>query len=164
MENYHAIETTKEWILNFVIHHNICPFAKRVFDSNEIRFYTEVATSYEELALSFINRIKKFQDNTAFILYRTQFPEFLDFLDFYYTCEAILEDSDYDDLYQIVGFHPEYIFSESKKSDPANQTNRSPFPMIHILRRDHVEKAITNYKDVENIPQRNIEFLRALHN
>ncbi len=163
MENYHALESCKEWIANFVIHHNICPFAKRVFEANEIGYYTESIHDYEALAISFLDRISNFEPPTAFLIYRTQFPKFLDFLDFYYACEAILEDSKYDHLYQIVAFHPEYLFQGEDANDPSNLTNRSPFPMIHILRRAHVEKAIEAHGDIGNIPQRNIEYLRKLY-
>ena len=163
MENYDAIDECKEWISKFVIKHNICPFAKRVFDANEIGYYTETADSFEELAMNFIDRISKLEDSTAFVIYRKQFTEFLDFLDFYYACEAILEDSKYDTKYQIVAFHPEYLFDGEIDSDPSNLTNRSPYPMIHILRRDHVERAIDSYGEIDDIPHRNIEFLRALH-
>lgn len=163
MEDYYAIESSKEWISKFVIKHNICPFAKRVFEANEIVFFAETSRSFEELAMSFITRISHLKASTAFVLYRTQFPDFLEFLDFYYACEAILEDSDYDATYQIVAFHPEYLFEGEASDDPSNLTNRSPFPMIHILRRDHVEKAIEAYGNIDDIPQRNIDFLRALH-
>lgn len=163
MENYHALEACKDWIVRFVIKHNICPFAQRVFEANEIGYYTESAKSLEELAMSFITRVSKLTDDTAFVIYRTQFPEFLDFLDFYYACEAILEDSEYDNQYQIVAFHPEYLFAGEDANDPSNLTNRSPYPMIHILRRDHVEHAIYAYGDVDEIPKRNIEYLRNLH-
>lgn len=163
MENYHAMESCKEWISNFVIKHNICPFAQRPFESNEIGYYTEMAHSFDELALSFMKRIGSFKDSTAFVIYRTQFADFLDFLDFYYACEAMLEDSDFDEQYQIVAFHPQYLFHGEAADDPSNLTNRSPFPMIHILRRDHVEKAIDIYGNVENISQRNIDYLRNLH-
>jgi len=164
MEDYHAMEACKEWIAKFVIHHNICPFAKQVFENNQIGYFTERDTTFEKLALSFISRISNLSYSTAFIIYRKQFPDFLEFLDFYYACEAILEDSEYNDQFQIVAFHPEYLFDGEDTDDPSNLTNRSPFPMIHILRRDHVEKAIEAYGDVDKIPERNIEYLRRLHN
>lgn len=163
MDDFHALESCKEWIARFVIRHNICPFAQRVFVANDIAYYTETASDYESLAVSFLDRISTLRDVTAFLIYRTQFPQFLDFLDFYYACEAILEDSLFDDEFQIVAFHPEYIFEGEDVNDPSNMTNRSPFPMIHILRRSHVEKAIEAYGNVEDITARNIAYLRKLH-
>jgi len=163
MDNYHAMEQCKEWIANFVIKHNICPFAHHVFDADKIGYITELSESFEDLALSFLTKIAQIKYETAFFIYRDQFPDFLEFLDFYYACEAILEDSEYDDQYQIVAFHPDYTFAGEDADDPSNLTNRSPHPMIHILRRDHVERAVDAHGDVESIPKRNIEYLRKLH-
>ena len=104
MENYNAIESSKEWIVSFVIKHNICPFAKKVFDEDKIGYYSEPVGSLEDLAMRFFSRLAKLKDDTAFIIYRTQFPDFLEFLDFYYACETILEDSEFDNQFQIVAF------------------------------------------------------------
>lgn len=90
------------------------------------------------------------------------FPHYLDFLYFYYTCEAILEDSEFDAEYQVVAFHPEYLFAGEDPKDASHKTNRSPYPMIHVLRRDQVEKEIEAYGDTDEIPKRNIELLRKL--
>ena len=162
MQEYHEIQATKEWIHNFIIHYNICPFAKRVWDHQEVGYYVERGENIELLILSFISKLKTEKISTFFLLYLTQFPNYLDFLDFYYSCEAILEDNDYDAEYQVVAFHPEYLFAGEDSKDPSHKTNRSPYPMIHVLRRDQVEKAIESYGDTEEISRRNIELLRKL--
>lgn len=162
MQEYHEIQATKEWIHNFIIHYNICPFAKRVLDHQEVGYYVERGENIELLILSFISKLKTEKISTFFLLYLTQFPNYLDFLDFYYSCEAILEDNDYDAEYQVVAFHPEYLFAGEDPKDPSHKTNRSPYPMIHVLRRDQVEKAIESYGDTDEIPRRNIELLRKL--
>ena len=64
--------------------------------------------------------------------------------------------------YQLASFHPDYMFADSAYEDPANATNRSPYPMVHILRCADVEKAIDQYPDTLSIPQRNVELLRTL--
>ena len=162
MEDKIVIENSKKWIADFVIQHNICPFAKHVFDKNAIGYIVEKETEFDNLVISFFNRLAKINYDTAFFIYESQYPDFLDFLDFYYACEAILEDSDFDELYQIVAFHPDYIFGGEDESDPSNLTNRSPYPMIHILLRDQVERAIESHDDVNSIPSKNIEYLRKL--
>ena len=162
MQENHKIQATKEWIHNFIIHHNICPFAKRVLDHQEVRYYVERGENIELLILSFISKLKTEKISTFFLLYLTQFPDYSDFLDFYYTSEAILEDSDYDAEYQVVAFHPDYLFAGEDAKDPSHKTNRSPYPMIHVLRRDQVEKAIESYGDTDEISRKNIELLRKL--
>ena len=65
-------------------------------------------------------------------------------------------------VYQIASFHPDYQFSDTNPEDVENYTNRSPFPMLHILREESLEKAIDNYPDVDQIPSRNIELINSL--
>jgi hypothetical protein len=71
-----------------------------------------------------------------------------------------LVDEGYDGIYQLASFHPNYCFEGSSDTDPANYTNRSPYPMIHIIREESVSKVLSNYPDADNIPIRNIEFAR----
>lgn len=163
MDDLLAVESCKEWIETFVIKHNICPFAKYVFDENKIGYISESALTFEDLAVRFLSYLAEMKYDTAFLIYNNQFPDFLEFLDFYYACEAILEDSVYDEQFQIVAFHPDYIFAGEDADDPSNLTNRSPYPMIHILRREDVEKAIDIYGDIDDIPVRNMEYLRNLY-
>jgi uncharacterized protein len=74
--------------------------------------------------------------------------------------EKMLKKNKYEGIYQIASFHPNYLFEGSTEKDAANYTNRSPYPMLHILREDSITKAIEFYKDVDRIPERNIEFAR----
>ncbi|MGL6269678.1 MAG: DUF1415 family protein, partial [Chitinophagaceae bacterium] len=74
--------------------------------------------------------------------------------------EALLEDQDYEGVYQVASFHPQYRFADAPDNDPANYTNRSVYPMLHLLREDSLEKAIETYPDTEGIPERNITFAR----
>ena len=75
----------------------------------------------------------------------------------------VLEDSDLDATFQIVGFHPQYLFAGEDPSDPSHMTNRSPYPMIHVIRRQDMEKAIAAFGDTNQIPENNIKLLRSLY-
>jgi uncharacterized protein len=66
----------------------------------------------------------------------------------------------YEGVYQVASFHPNYLFAGSHENDAANYTNRSVYPMLHLLREEAVEKALEHYKDPETIPERNIQFAR----
>lgn len=66
----------------------------------------------------------------------------------------------YEGIYQVASFHPEYVFADSPMDDPANYTNRSPYPMLHILREASIAKAISHYTSPEKIPERNVHFAR----
>ncbi len=74
--------------------------------------------------------------------------------------EKILKQKGYEGIYQVASFHPLYLFEGSVENDPANYTNRSVYPMLHLLREESIDKALENYKDPESIPERNILFAR----
>jgi hypothetical protein len=63
---------------------------------------------------------------------------------------------------QLASFHPDYRFAGARADDPANFTNRSPYPMFHLIREDRLEAALASYRHPERIPERNVRRLRAL--
>jgi len=74
----------------------------------------------------------------------------------------LLKEQGYEGIYQLASFHPEYRFEGVELNDPANYTNRSPYPMIHILREASVEQALEKYPNPEKIPERNIQLIQGL--
>ena len=86
--------------------------------------------------------------------------DFEDYLDLLNVAEALLEAEGYAGIYQLASFHPEYVFAGAPAEDPANYTNRSPWPMWHLLRETSVEAAVAAYPDPESIPERNVDALR----
>jgi len=96
------------------------------------------------------------------LIYAGAFADFDDYLDFLGLAEALLSDQGYEGIYQLASFHPDYSFEEAALDDAANYTNRSPYPMLHLLRESSLEQAIAHYPDPENIPERNIALTREL--
>jgi hypothetical protein len=86
--------------------------------------------------------------------------KFDDYLDLVSLAEDRLKRNDYEGIYQVASFHPLYLFTNSDENDPANYTNRSIYPMLHLLREESIDKVLENYKDPESIPTRNINFAR----
>ena len=83
------------------------------------------------------------------------------YLDLVEMAEDLIEEEDYEGVYQVASFHPDYLFAGSDSEDPANYTNRSPYPMLHLLREESIEKALEHYSgDPDEIPERNIRFAR----
>ena len=76
--------------------------------------------------------------------------------------ERLLAQLGYEGVYQIASFHPDYCFADADNDDAANFTNRSPYPMLHLLREASLSMAIDNYPDIDAIPQRNVEKARVL--
>ena len=68
----------------------------------------------------------------------------------------------YEGVYQLASFHPDYCFADSEADDPANYTNRSPYPMLHLIREQSIEKALALYKKPESIPETNVQLAREL--
>ena len=69
---------------------------------------------------------------------------------------------DFVGIYQIASFHPQYQFAETMPDDVSNYTNRSPYPMLHLIREASLEKAVANYADADQIPTRNIVLLEEM--
>jgi hypothetical protein len=161
-----AIEDTKKWLKTVVIAHNICPFAKRVFDNGSIHFTIENSTEMEMCLENLLDECARLDENenieTTLLIYPKTFANFDEYLDFVEIAERLLEVEDYEGIYQLASFHPNYCFEGSNENDAANYTNRSPYPMLHLLREESLEKALENYPNPENIPENNIKLTREL--
>lgn len=160
------IQQTQCWLDKFIINHNICPFAKKERDKGSIRFIvddsTDISQALEQLMLE-CERLDKNDDiETTLLIFSQLAGKFDDYLDFLDIASQLLISQAYEGVYQIASFHPDYQFADSSLNDPANYTNRSPYPMFHLIREASLEKALQNYPHPELIPQRNIEYLRSL--
>ena len=160
------IDETKKWLESVVITHNICPFAKRVFDNGGIHFAVENPTDVETCLENLLDECARLDENetleTTLLIYTKAFADFDEYLDFVEIAERLLEVEDYEGIYQLASFHPNYCFDGSTENDAANYTNRSPYPMLHLLREHSLEKALENYPNPEAIPENNIKLTRKL--
>jgi len=158
------IQETTNWLKSVVIHFNFCPFAKRELDSNRIRFSVCHATQLEtflEVLIQECEYLDTHSDTeTTLLISPYAFMEFDDYLIALELAQALLETQGYDGTYQLASFHPDYCFDNSDNNDPANYTNRSPYPMIHILREASLESALEHFEQPELIPEHNIENAR----
>jgi len=162
----HYIEQTKQWINAFVVAYNLCPFAKREMDKGSVRIHCSGANTLEAALLDLQSEIALLDSNehieTSFLLFHTMLQDFFDFLDFADQAEIALKKAGYEGIYQIATFHPEYCFADANCDDVSNYTNRSPYPMLHLLRESSVEKAIAYFGNTGTIPETNIRRLRGL--
>ncbi|MFA5922109.1 MAG: DUF1415 domain-containing protein [Methylococcaceae bacterium] len=160
------IATTQTWLKTIIIAYGICPFAKRELDRGSIRFSVNNDTETENCLLNLILECVRLDTDsnieTTLLIYGGAFTAFDDYLDFLELAETLLIEQDYEGFYQLASFHPDYCFEGAEQDDPANYTNRSPYPMLHLLRETSIERAVANYPQPENIPQRNIELTREL--
>ena len=161
-----VIRHTKKWLSTVVIAHGLCPFAKQEFDNGRIH-YAVIETESLEAQLEQLVLECQALDNdptreTSLLIFPRALSDFQDYLDLLELATALLKAQDYEGIYQLASFHPDYRFEGAGPDDPANYTNRSPYPMLHILQEASVEQALRGYPNPEKIPQRNIERMQAL--
>jgi len=160
--NNKPIALTKKWIEEIVIKLGFCPFAARVFYNNQIVYEICSTDQWHDIIGVLKEVLTKLsaEDNnnsTAFIIFENVFRSFDDYLDLFYNLEQWVEDENYEDFIQLASFHPQYIFDGSDEDDLTNYTNRSPYPLIHILKTKEVSQAINDYPDALAIPENNIK-------
>lgn len=157
---------TRRWLQTLVIDLDLCPFAGRVLESGGIRFAVSRAQSPAALQDDLDAEITRLDESpeigTTLLIHPDVLDDFLDYNDFLDVADALLEDRERLGIYQIASFHPDYQFAGTAPHDAENHSNRSPFPMLHLLREADVERALAAYPDPEGIPERNIERLRTL--
>ena len=164
-DNQIIINQTKAWVINVVVGLNFCPFAAKEVKRNSLYYEVENSEKSQDCLSTLLKEYKRLDDNptieTTLVIFPHYFKDFDDYLNFLHRAEKVLQQKKYEGIYQLAGFHPLYQFADSTLDDPANYTNRSPYPMIHILREESVERAIASYSNTEKIPERNIQFTRS---
>lgn len=158
------IEACRIWVEEFVLKHNLCPFAHPFVRNGWVAYRLSSALDFEARVVEFLSILDELDEHpdpkTLLIIYDDPQLDFYSYLDLYEVCEEALNQENR--VYQLASFHPDYCFEGESMNDPANLSNRSPYPMIHILRLTDVTHAIESHKDTDAIPARNIEYLRAL--
>lgn len=161
-------EETRQWVQEFVIGLGLCPFASAPMRAGLIHIAVSEATDAEGLAADLAKEIEVLLDRsraereTSLLVVPHMLHEFDDFLDFLGDVEPLWEEANLDGILQLVSFHPAYRFADAPASDPANATNRSPYPMLHLLREDSITEVLETHPDPDGIPQRNIALLRRM--
>ena len=160
----HIIDETKNWITKVVIGCNFCPFATRVIKQQTVFYNVENATTIEDCLETFLQEVTRLDNDssieTAFLIFPDTFERFDDYLDLVSMAEKLLKQKGYNGIYQLASFHPLYRFADADEDDAANYTNRSLYPMLHLLRESSIDNALEHYKNPEAIPGCNINFAR----
>ena len=164
IEPERVIEQTKKWINDVVVGCNLCPFAASIIKQQSVYYRVETNTNISICLDSFLQELDRLDNEpgieTIFLIFPGSFEQFDDYLELLSLTESLLEKNGYDGIYQVASFHPLYLFENSGKDDAANYTNRSVYPMLHLLREESIDKALEHYKSPENIPERNVKFAR----
>ncbi len=163
-----VIDATRRWISLFVIELNLCPFARRVFAGEKIRYVVSEAADAARLLVDLSNEIMLLAESpisaieTTLLIHPFVLNEFLDYNDFLGIAEKRIVDFDQEGVIQVASFHPGYRFAGADPEAAENYTNRSPYPMLHLLREESISAVNDDSDEMLEIPRRNIETLTKL--
>lgn len=163
-----VIAETSEWLDRVVIGLGLCPFAKAVQVKGQIRYCVSEVTEPSALLAVLANEARALSEatpeliDTTLLIHPNVLGDFLDYNDFLSEADDLLVELELEGELQIASFHPNYCFAGADGDDPANFTNRSPYPMLHLLREASVSRAVAAFPDASAIFERNIATLREL--
>ncbi|MFZ6646909.1 DUF1415 domain-containing protein [Undibacterium sp. TJN25] len=162
------VAATQTWLEKAVVGLNLCPFAKAAMIKEQIRYVVSPARTPEDLLRDLVAELEVLaeanpeQIETTLLIHPAVLLDFLDYNDFLDVADGALQELDLDGQIQVASFHPQYQFAGSDVDDIENYTNRSPFPMLHLLREESVDKAVLSFPDADIIYEKNMETMRKL--
>ena len=162
------VRLTKAWLEHAVIGLNLCPFAKSVYVKEQIDYRLCNATEPDQLLDALKTALQDLVDtdpeviDTTLLIHPWVLQDFLEYNNFLDRADNLLDKAGLNGVIQIASFHPQYQFADTTPDDITNSTNRSPYPMLHLLREDSLTKAIDAVPEAATIFERNMETLRNL--
>ena len=164
--NATVINHTKKWLRDVIIAHTLCPFAKREYDAGRIHYAViesaDLESQLEQVILNCTALDNDTSRETSLLIFPNTLSDFHEYLNLLDLANALMKAEGYEGAYQLASFHPQYCFADAPPEDASNYTNRSPYPMLHILREASVEAALKSHPNPQNIPARNIAHTREL--
>jgi hypothetical protein len=163
-----VLAAMQEWLEKAVIGLNLCPFAKAVHVKRQIRYVVSQADTEEALVEDLLHELQLLAAadpgdiETTLLVHPKVLGDFLDYNDFLDIADAAVEELGLDGVLQVASFHPHYQFADSDADDMGNFSNRAPYPTLHLLREDSVDKAVAAFPEADRIYETNIQALRAL--
>ena len=158
----------RRWLERAVIGLNLCPFAKAVYTKNQVRIVVSDASTeralLEELGeeMALLRDTPAEQIDTTLLVHPHVLQDFLDYNDFLDDADGLVEALELDGVLQVASFHPDYQFAGTEPDDAENLTNRAPYPILHLLREDSIERAVEAFPEASEIFDKNIATLEAL--
>ncbi|KAF1068192.1 DUF1415 domain-containing protein [Variovorax sp.] len=163
-----TVADTRRWLERAVIGLNLCPFAKAVHVKGQIHYATYLPAEHDNLLDALLAEARQLvaldaaERDTTLLIAPNALADFLDFNDFTARAERRLAKAGFDGVLQLASFHPRFQFGGTEPDDIGNATNRAPYPTLHLLREESVDRAVEAFPDAEEIFGRNIDTLEAL--
>ena len=166
MTHNRIITSTRQWLETVVVGLKLCPFADRELRYGRVRFTVTDAETEAELLMALHSELSLLINDatveTTLLIHPQTLLDFYDFNDFLQIADDLLTDLALQGIVQIASFHPDYQFGGTAPDDVQNYTNRSPNPMLHLIREDSLARAIGAYPDVAQIPTRNVALMQSM--
>lgn len=165
-----VLADTRRWLERAVIGLNLCPFAKAAYVKQRVHLAVSAAETPEQLLEDLARELEDLRDRnpaereTTVLVHPRVLNDFYDYNDFLDIADQAVTALELEGEIQVASFHPDYQFDGTAPGDPENNSNRSPWPCLHLLREASVEQAVASFPDIAGIPERNIATLRALGN
>jgi hypothetical protein len=162
------VAATQHWLTRAVVGLNLCPFAKSVQVKDQIRYAVCEARAFEDVLAELSTELRTLADadperiDTTLFIVPFALADFTEYNDALMFAERLLLDMKLDGKLQIASFHPAYQFDGTQPDDIENCTNRSPYPVFHLLREASIDRAVAAFPDAADIYDRNIETMRRL--
>ena len=163
-----VIAQTRTWLEEAVIGLNLCPFAKAVQVKGQVRYVVSEATDVEALQQALAEQLQDLaaadpaQVDTTLLIHPNVLQDFEDFNQFLGLAEEMVEALGLDGVLQVASFHPQFQFAGTSPDDVSNATNRAPYPTLHLLREESIDRAVEAFPEAETIYETNIETLERL--
>ena len=164
--NDKVIRSVQSWVELFVVDMNLCPFAKRVLTDNRVRFTVTDAVTEEQLLTALQAELELLNNDpsieTTLLIHPGVLQDFYDYNQFLDSADRLLLQMKLEGVYQVASFHPDYQFGGTDPDDVENYTNRSPYPVLHLIREESLERVLAEFPDADQIPARNIALMKSL--
>lgn len=163
-----VVQDMVRWLERAVIGLNLCPFAKSVHVKGQIHYVVSHATDARGLLQDLATELEALAEaspdkrDTTLLVAPLAMPDFLDFNDFLELADELVESMDLAGILQVASFHPQFQFEGTAADDVTNCTNRAPYPTLHLLREESIDRAVEVFPEAQEIFERNIELLERL--
>lgn len=166
MSQDNVTRAVQRWVETMVVDLNLCPFARKEVTKQRIRYALTEAEDIGTLLQALQNELEQLNSHpdieTTLLIHPHVLTDFLDYNQFLDAADELLRQLGLEGVYQIASFHPDYQFAGTQPGDAENYSNRSPYPLLHLLRESSLERAIEEYPDTADIPERNIRLLEDM--
>ncbi|MEE2645118.1 MAG: DUF1415 family protein [Myxococcota bacterium] len=179
-----ALRECQRWVEGWVVGERLCPFARPAIEAGEVAYRCLTEDDEAPLIAALIEAaICCLEEGQTMLLILTArkwqaFSHYLELLKHAESAleqerievevevedqtKATLEEVSLGEQVQLASFHPGYLFADEAPDSTSHYSNRSPWPILHLLPEYLIDATLPEGSDPLKIPERNIAHLEAL--